>query len=89
MGLWAWSCSVGVCRLLPPIGGASMAAVHGVAGATGRVARRGSRSPARPLMAGAAASTVTAPLGLAGGPPSAGGPKERWGAAARSIYGNC
>eukprot|EP00967_Tisochrysis_lutea_P052274 scaffold64754_cov33-Tisochrysis_lutea.AAC.3 len=43
-----------------------MSAVHGVAGATGRVARRGSRSPARPLTAGAAALTATAPWGQGG-----------------------
>ena len=37
------------------MGEASMAAVGGVAGATGRVVRPGSHAPARPLRVGAAA----------------------------------
>eukprot|EP00967_Tisochrysis_lutea_P010918 scaffold12441_cov29-Tisochrysis_lutea.AAC.1 len=57
-----------------------MAAVLGVAGATGRVARRESHAPARPLLTDAVASPATAPWGL-GGAPSAGGPKDEKGRA--------
>mgnify|MGYP003689160783 CR=1 FL=1 len=45
-----------------------MAAFLGVAGATGRAARPGSRSPARPLRADAVASPATAPWVLGGRP---------------------
>ena len=59
-------------------------AVRGLAGATGRVARRESRSRARPLLADAVASPTTASWAYWGGA-LGGGPKERGVAAARSI----
>ena len=51
-------------------GGAAwpLAAGGGVAGATGRMARWGSRSPARPLRGDVAASPATAPWALEGRP---------------------
>ena len=52
-----------------------MAAVGGVARATGRVMRRGSHAPARPLRVGAVASPATCPCGQGGRP--------RWGARER------
>ena len=68
------------------MGGASMAAVHNVAEATGREARPGSRAPVRPPRADAAALRFASDRSMwAGGPPSAGGPEERGVAAARSI----
>ena len=64
--------SGGAHRQLSPMRGTSMAAEGGVAGATGRAARRESRSLARPLRVDAVASPGTAPLALVtGGAPSA------------------
>ena len=57
------------------MGEASMAAMGGVAGATGRAARPESHTPARPQWADAAASTAAAPWVLVGRP--------RWGARKR------
>ena len=72
------------------MGGASMAAVDGVAvaGATGRVARWGSRSPARPPLWDAAASPATAPWALEGRPRR--GARRREGARRRvgTRHGN-
>eukprot|EP00967_Tisochrysis_lutea_P065647 scaffold85392_cov30-Tisochrysis_lutea.AAC.8 len=61
-----------------------MSAVNGVAGTTGRVARREPHVPARPLTVDAAASLATAPR-EPGRPPSAGGPTAR-GAPARAPW---
>ena len=60
-----------------PWGGASMSVVHGVAGATGHVARRESHAPARCSASDGGRSRFTSDCSMAaGGPPSAGGPKD-------------
>ena len=56
----------------------------GVAGATGRVARRGSRSPARPPREDAVASPATAPWALEGRPRR--GARRREGARRRAPW---
>ena len=82
---------VGLCcsLLFPRRGEARIAAVSCVAGATGRAARPGSRSPARPLLVGAVASLATARLlhgGWAGALPRRRRPKESKSAASVSEH---
>eukprot|EP00967_Tisochrysis_lutea_P023838 scaffold27386_cov28-Tisochrysis_lutea.AAC.4 len=71
---------------LSPMRGTSMAAVGGVAGATGRVVRRGSRIAltCSASLGGRGRFASDCSIGT-GGAPSAGCPKERRGAPARSM----
>ena len=69
-------------------GGGSMAAVHGVAGATGRVARdRGLARTCSVSEGGRGRFASDSSMG-AGGPPTAGGPEKGRVAPARSIATN-
>ena len=65
-----------------------MAAVGGVAWATGRVVRPGSRARTCSASEGGRGRFANDWSMRAGGPPSAGGPEERGVAPARSIASN-
>ena len=64
-----------------------MAVLCGVAGATGRVARPGSRTHLHLFGLNGRTRRFDYSMG-ARGPPAAGGPKERGGAPARSLHCN-
>ena len=84
--LLVWCESDVVRSLLPSMGVASMADVGGVAGATGRVVRWESRSPARLLLVDAVASPATTAHGHCWGA-RGGGPEGEEGSAG-ALHGD-